>query len=147
MSASSNRASGSCSDSRPPAGGESGFTLIEVLVAFAIAVAALAALYQLFGTGTRAGTAAGRLETAIVLARSAVEAASTAESGERKDRIGPYERRVLVRPRADLVAPDAPAGVEEIAVDVSWRDGARERSITVTTLRLGPNTLSTGATR
>jgi general secretion pathway protein I len=147
MSACPSRADRRLSDPEASSGGEAGFTLIEILVAFAIAVTALGALYQLFGAGVQAGAAAGRLETAIVLARSALEAASTAESGERKDRVGPYQRRVLVRPRADLTAPDAPAGVEEITVDVSWRDGPRERSITVTTLHVGPNSVSAGRTR
>ena len=118
---------------------EAGFTLIEILVAFAIAIISLAALYQLFGVGARTVGAANRLETAIVLARSALDAGSVVGNGEHTQQIGAYERRVVVAPRPDLVPAGSPAGLSEIEVDVSWREGSRQRSISLSTLRVVPN--------
>jgi general secretion pathway protein I len=118
---------------------EAGFTLIEILVAFAIAVIALGALYQLFGLGARADGAASRLENAIVIARSALNAASVVDSGEKADRVGAYRRQVLVRRRPDLVVAGAPAGLSEADVDVSWLEGRRERSIVLSSLHVISN--------
>jgi general secretion pathway protein I len=125
----------------PGAEREAGFTLVEILVAFAIAVIALGALYQLFGLGTRADGAASRLENAIVIARSALEATSVVDDGEKTDRIGAYQRRVLVHARPDLAAAGAPASLSEVDVDVSWHEGRRERSITLSSLRVVPSPL------
>jgi general secretion pathway protein I len=116
--------------------GEAGFTLIEILVAFAIAIIALAALYQLFGMGAQTVNAADRLEAAIVLARSALNAGAVVGDGEQSQQIGPYERRVLVQTRPDLAPSGAPAGLSEIEVEVSWHEGRRQRSIALSTLRV-----------
>ncbi len=116
--------------------GEAGFTLIEILIAFAIAIIALAALYQLFGIGTRTVSATDRLEAAIVLARSALNAGAVAADGEQSQQIGPYERRVLVQTRPDLAPAGAPAALSEIDVEVSWHEGRRQRSISLSTLRV-----------
>ncbi|HUC69305.1 MAG TPA: prepilin-type N-terminal cleavage/methylation domain-containing protein [Stellaceae bacterium] len=116
--------------------GEAGFTLIEILVAFAIAIIALAALYQLFGIGTQTVTAADRLEAAIVLARSALNAGAVVADGEQAQQIGPYQRRVLVQARPDLARSGAPAGLSEIEVEVSWHEGRRQRRISLSTLRV-----------
>jgi general secretion pathway protein I len=120
-------------------GGEAGFTLIEILVAFAIAIIALAALYQLFGVGTRTVSAANRLEAAIVLARSALNAGSVVGDSEQSQQIGPYERRVVIRTRPDLTPPGSPVGLSEIEIDVTWHEGRRQRSISLSTLRVTAN--------
>ena len=50
-----------------------GFTLIEVLVAFAIAALALGTLYQISSTSTRAALAATRYSGAVLVAELAIE--------------------------------------------------------------------------
>ena len=115
---------------------EAGFTLIEILVSFAIAIIALAALNQLFGIGTRTVSAADRLEAAIVLARSALNAGAVVADGEQSQQIGPYERHVVVQTRSDLAPSGAPAGLSEIEVEVSWHEGRSQRSISLSTLRV-----------
>jgi len=59
---------------QPVASVASGFTLIEVLVAFAVAALMLAAMYQVFSNGLRAGTIAQRTSSALLIAQSALDA-------------------------------------------------------------------------
>lgn len=120
---------------------QSGFTLIEILVAFAVAALLLGALYQTFATGLRSGVAAENLSGAVLLAQSALDAAAGTppSAGVTDDRIDGYERRTSVRPRPDLAAEGQPASLfpYEIEVTVTWRDGRRERKVSLATLALG----------
>ena len=119
-----------------------GFTLIEILVAFTVAALLLGALYQLFSTGLRSSAAAENYESAMLLAESGLDAlAGTAlAAGETIDRLGRFERRTSVRRRPDLLSTDAPSVPVpyEIEVRVAWREGVRERSLSLSTLRAGP---------
>lgn len=119
-----------------------GFTLIEVLVAFAVAALMLGALYQVFSVGVRASSTAERYANAVLLAQSSLEtlAGAPVAVGDTRDRIGPYERVVSIRARPDLVRDGAQPVVAPFEVDVrvAWRDGVRERDITLSTVRLGP---------
>lgn len=89
-------------------------TLLEVLVAFAIALFALGALYQGAVTGVRATLAAGRVESARVLARSLLAsvdgAALVSRTLEGQDGSG-LNWRLQVSPRASLPLP-RPQGVQ-----------------------------------
>ena len=119
-----------------------GFTLIEVLVAFAVAAMTMAALYQVFSVGVRASSNAENYATAVLLAQSSLEtvAGAPVAAGDRRDRIGPFERRISIRARPDLLRAGAPrlAAPFEVEVRVAWREGVREREIALSTLRLGP---------
>jgi general secretion pathway protein I len=121
---------------------DGGFTLVEILVAFAVAVITLAALYQVFSLGLRSGARAESYSEAVLLAQSSLDtlAAGPIAVGDITERVGRYQRRVSVRARMDLVPPDGPLAVipYEIAVQVSWRDGVRPREIALSTLRLDP---------
>lgn len=120
----------------------SGFTLIEVLVAFAVATLMLAALYQVFSVGLRASSTAENYANAVLLAQSGLEtlAGAPVAVGDKRDRIGPYERRISIRARPDLVRTGAQPFVApfEVEVRVAWREGVREREIALSTVRLGP---------
>jgi general secretion pathway protein I len=129
----------------PTAGHPAGFTLIEVLVAFAIAALVLGALYQISSTSTRAALAATRYSGATLVAESAIEVfsapgllAPTRMHGRVDD---VYTRDVHVWVRSDLL----PAGQQlppivpyEIDVTVSWQDGRSAHSVALSSLRLGP---------
>ncbi|HZT89849.1 MAG TPA: prepilin-type N-terminal cleavage/methylation domain-containing protein [Stellaceae bacterium] len=121
-----------------------GFTLIELVVAFAIAAMALAAVYEASSGGLRAGAAAGQYSRALLLARSALEAAGVEAplaAGVSTRREGEYEEEIRVTERPDLVpAAATPRGAfpYEVAVDVRWREAGRTRSVTLSTIRLGP---------
>jgi len=124
--------------------GTAGFTLIEVLVALAIALLALGTLYRMTSTGLHAGAIAERYSRALIVAESTLESIGIGEAppvGTFEQRIdGIYDRRVSIRGRPDLLAGGAvipKVFPYEIAVRVGWREGGRERSIALSTLRLG----------
>ena len=127
---------------RPRHSPQRGFTLIEILVAFAVAVIVLAALYRVFSVGLRSGASAEGYSNAVLLAQSSLDtlAAGPIAVGDQADHVGRYQRRISIRTRMDLVPPDGPLAVipYEIAVEVSWRDGVRSRDVALSTLRLGP---------
>jgi general secretion pathway protein I len=130
-----------------PAGGEgeaAGFTLIEILVAFVIAVLALGAVYRASSVGLDTGGTADRYSHALLIAESALEAAGVETSlapGTSTQRLdNAYDQAVTVRPRPDLLPRSltlAGAYPYEVSVDVSWREGGRARSVALSTIRLG----------
>jgi general secretion pathway protein I len=121
---------------------EEGFTLLEVVVAFAVAALLLGVIYQVFSSGLRAGAAADDYSRALLLAESGLEAYTAPHAlaaGMWRERIsGRFQRETRVRPRADL--REASLEVEimpfEIEVIVEWRDGLRTRSLSLSTIRL-----------
>jgi len=117
-----------------------GFTLIEVLVAFAILAIALVVLFQAFGSGSRAIETSERHLMATMLARSVLDdigSETPIVAGERSDAIGDGYRWAIRTAPSPSIAPikdgdwiQVPYVVE---VEISWND----RPITtLTTLRL-----------
>jgi len=117
-----------------------GFTLIEILIAFAILAVALAALLRAFSSGLQATTKAERYGAAVLLARSVLERVGSEiaiqpgeQSGHGEDgtvwslHIEPLEVRRAANERASPFLP------YEVAVTVT---GPRQEPITLTTLRL-----------
>jgi general secretion pathway protein I len=130
---------------RPAGKAQSGFTLVEILVAFTIAALLLSALYQIFSTGLHSASMAKDYSNAVLLAESALEVFGVEEAlvaGESRDRIDQkYQRHIVVRPRPDLL----PKGIAkpavtpyEVEVDITWRNGRQARSFSLATIRLGP---------
>jgi general secretion pathway protein I len=123
---------------------EAGFTLIEVLVATAIAALALVALLESFSSGLSAVSQLVALDRASLLAQSLLEAVGArdlltegVEAGQASEGV---EWRTTTRRRDDLVYSD-PAKVlvipYEVEVEVAWRDKRTSRSLTLHTIRLG----------
>jgi len=123
-------------------GQQRGFTLIEILIAFAILAVALAALFQAFSGGLRATTATERRNAAVMLARSLLERvgadiplapgelAGVSEDGQRW--------RIAIAP-SPLIVPEQRANSPIIPFDVAVSvvpDGGR--AIVLTSLRLAP---------
>lgn len=119
-----------------------GFTLIEILVAFTVAALVLAAIYQMLSTGLNAKSTSQRFSEAVLLAQSSLDALTGASvaPGETSDRIGVYLRQTTIRPRPDLLPATAQLAVlpYEIAVEIDWREGIRQRAVSLSTLWLGP---------
>jgi len=127
-----------------------GFTLLEVIVAFAIAAITLGILSQIFGQGARNLALAEDYDSALTLANSLLTEYSTTEIDEEasytehKDQfqwtvsIEPYS----VREATPILAPsEAPLTAErlrliKINVDVAWRRHTTSRSINLSSLRL-----------
>jgi general secretion pathway protein I len=131
-----------------------GFTLIEVLVALAIAGLALAAVAGVFGIGVLGHETAADANTALMLAEEKLggaEAVATLRPGRNGGvYAGRFDWQVSVAPYADsdksAVAPSPPPGALDpvplrlyrIEASVAWRDGRHRRQLALSTLRLLP---------
>jgi prepilin-type N-terminal cleavage/methylation domain-containing protein len=131
-----------------------GFTLIEVLVALAIAGLVLAAVAGVFGTGALGHEIAADANIALDLAEEKLtdaEAVATVRPGRNggvyagrfdwQVSIGAYENRAEA-----AAATNPPSGVMSsttfrlyrIEASVAWRDGRHRRQLALSTLRLLP---------
>lgn len=115
---------------------QTGFSLLEVLVAFVIMALALGALYQALGGSLRGVAAAGDSTRAVLLAQSLlnlydqVPPDGLAEAGDTPDGLA-----------WDLRSAPFPVAIEnphwelhEVVARVRWRDGGREREFALHTL-------------
>jgi general secretion pathway protein I len=124
-----------------------GFTLLEVVVALAIAGLALVGLFQAGSTGLFAADTAARAEEAVERAQSHLAAAgrnAALSAGEfTDDDGGGYRWRLSVQPVTTRQMPGSD-GVSTtnvtlyaVQVEISWRDAGHERAVVLKTLRLG----------
>ena len=118
----------------------SGFTLIEILVAFAILALTLTALLQVFASGLRNVDAADRHLMATMLARSVLEDVGTEIpiiAGERSAEIEQgYRWTVRILPSAAISPVSNSEWIHvpyEVHVEISWKG---RPVTTLTTLRL-----------
>jgi prepilin-type N-terminal cleavage/methylation domain-containing protein len=121
-----------------------GFTLIEVLVAFAIAATLLLPLLRSFSTGVASATRTGAFTEATLIAESTVETVGTdltLNDVAGLDQFhGPYHVVASVQRYLDSATSSQPGQAVvpyEVVVTVSWPEGARLRSIKIRSLRLG----------
>lgn len=120
------------------ASASAGFTLIEILVAFVIAALFLGAFYEIFSTSVRGAATSEAYSGAVLLAESTLDSLSRSPLApeESADEVGRYRRASSVRPRPDLARPGLAIEPYEIRVRVTWREGVRERAVSLSTLRL-----------
>jgi hypothetical protein len=92
----------------------------------------------------RSTTSTEKYSNAVLLAESGLDAlaAGPLTPIDTTDRIGGYERRISVRLRPDLASTAARLALfaYEVEVQVAWHEGIRERTISLSTVRLGPST-------
>jgi len=124
--------------------GQCGFTLLEVLVAFAILSVALGVMMQAFSTGLRSQASSATVAVATEIGRSKlaeVGATIPLQAGETTGMApGGYRWRVSIRPRTEeAVATNYATIVRpmEVSVVVRWGDAGAEREVAVDTVRLG----------
>ena len=132
-------------------GQQKGFTLLEVVVATAIAGLALVGLFKAGTAGVFAGNTASRVEEAIERAQSHLaafgrEGAVVASELEGEDG-GGYRWRLRAIP---LVAEQPAAtgsatfiSLFDIQVIIAWRAWGQDRSVLLTTRRIGTITPQT----
>lgn len=116
-----------------------GFSLLEILVAFAIAAMALGLLYRVSGNNARQAGGLLQHERAMVLAQSLLAAHQTVPAQGVNDRgeAAGYGWQVQSRPYptpAGNAAPQA-ARLHELRVDVRWHDGTAGRAFELASLR------------
>jgi general secretion pathway protein I len=124
-----------------------GFTLLEVVVALAIAAVALVGLFQAGSGGLFAVDTAARAQEAVQRAQSHLAAvgrdAALAEGEFTDDDGGGYHWRLRVRPVATRrastpeVVSTTPATLYDVEVAISWPGHTDDRSVVLKTLRLG----------
>lgn len=124
-----------------------GFTLLEVLVAFAIISLALVPLLQGGSESLRGVDVASQTETAVALAQSHLrlfEELVKPDTQERQGDDGPYHWRLRIVP-LDSVPASAlggkrqdPTVLYEVLATVSWASQGRQSSIRLDTKRLSP---------
>lgn len=144
-----------------------GFSLLEVLVAFAILGISIGVIFQIFSTGLRAAKLSEEYTYATVLAESKLAGIGVqtpyeegVEEGTFNDKYGwrttilPYEEPEGVTVVPYGIAEEEVAKLEEefeaimnapvspylVSVEVFWKKADKERSVVLKTLRLGPKT-------
>ena len=139
----------------PDAPADSGFTLLEVMVAFAIAALAIALLYSGATGGLAATATAEKSQEALTLARSHMAAigrgsAITPQETDGPDgegfswrlrirQIGSREMTLTDSDRANDTKPTS-AVLYDIEVDESWEDAGRTHTLSLRTHRFDMRT-------
>jgi general secretion pathway protein I len=123
-----------------------GFTLLEVIVALAIAAVALVGLFQTGSGGFFAVDTAARAQEAVQRAQShfaAVGRDAALVQGDFTDEDGGgYRWRLSVRPAATRQVPaggnaNATETLFDVEVAISWPSHSGDRAVVLKTLRLG----------
>lgn len=115
---------------------QGGFSLLELLVAFAIMALALGMLYRASGSSARAVGDAERYQRAVVLAesllalRDAVPADGWREAGESAG----YVWQIRSAPYATAITGPSVPALHEIEIAIAWREAGRPRNLALTTL-------------
>lgn len=131
----------------PPRRGQGGYTLIEVVVAFALLAFAMALLLGAMTNATRQVRAAGEYGRAALHAQSLLDQTGIGEAlqpGRRDGRLenGRYRWEMEVRPWRDPAAPPATAPIlgapqmMELELILHWGEGGPRQTLRVQTLRL-----------
>lgn len=121
-----------------------GFTLIEVLVALAIAGLGLAALVAVTGTGlgnvdlaTKYIEATRRAQSRLAMVAVSQPLVAGEQSG---DDGGGYSWTTRISApvvRAVVAGADPAPALFDVEVEISWRNGSQKRSVSIRSERLG----------
>lgn len=124
-------------------GKSSGFTLIEVLVAFAILAISAGALLSAFSTGTRHSALSRDYSQAVVLAEGKLAEIGVVDAIAPGEQAGRFDDRFSWRLNVSEYVPDqenskayrsfTPYHVE---IEVNWVSSNTQRRLTLDTLRL-----------
>lgn len=113
---------------------QQGFTLLEILVAFAIMAISMAMIYRSMGASARTTADISIRQEAVLLAESLLQTQdSVLETGWNETGVlGQLSWQVVSEPYD--VIPNAPLRLHKVRVGVTWKDGPVERKIQVSTL-------------
>ncbi len=116
----------------------SGFTLLELLVAFSIMALALGLVYRALGGNARTVDQVHRYQGAVVLAQSILDLRDSVPSGgwSEEGESGGYRWRVQSQPfSTNTQGPRVPV-LYQVSITIFWEDGAAERRrLALSTLR------------
>lgn len=116
-----------------------GFSLLEVLVAFAVLTVTLGVLLQLFSLASRTAQVAGEQQKALLLAESKLvelAAGRTLQPGQDQGRFDDkywWQTHIEVFDLRQMTDQESPLTPYRLSVTVGW---GREQAISLSTLRL-----------
>ena len=118
-------------------GRQRGLTLLELLVAFAIMALSLGMLYRIMGGGVRSAGDIERHQRAAVLAQSLLALRDTVPEGgwQQAGETAGYQWRIQSTPYSSGVSGPTIPVLYEVGIAITWTEGARSRSLDLTTLR------------
>jgi general secretion pathway protein I len=117
-----------------------GFTLIEMVVAFAILGVSLTALFATFESALSRTARDARFGEATLLAQSMLSRVGTEWPLDRAARGGTWSQFSYEIREQDSQA-SATLPTRQVTVLVSWQDAGNPRSISLSTLKLAPRVL------
>ena len=120
---------------------ETGFTLLEIVVAMAIVGIGIVAVLEIFSLGLRLAGASSTRTAAVAYSREAIDSFLIRKSFDTRGDSGNFGRSVRWRIDADSVrddSQDAPANwdVSEITLSLSYPDAERDKLVEMKTLRI-----------
>ena len=117
-----------------------GFSLLEVLVAFAILAISMGVILQSYSTGVRGIALSEEYTKAVDLAESQLAQVGVTiplEVGVSEgDFAEKYHWSVSINSADDLVPAESTLLPLEVEIRVSWQDGREQRSVDLATLKL-----------
>ena len=130
----------------------SGFTLIEVLVAFMILTLALTILFRIFSGGLGNVTASGDYAHAVLIAESRLAAVGISEPLRPGVTYGDAGEQFSWQQVVDHYVPQGESGYLQgpltayrVTVEVMWKRDGREKKIMLSSMRLQKADISNGA--
>ena len=120
----------------------SGFTLIEVLVAFLILALFLGVLYQTFSSGLKGAGKAEEYSLAVMQAESLLAEIGISTHLAEGDTLGEFPDghrwRIIARPVVQAEQPLKSDAVSyDVTVEVSWGGATQEQTVRLKTIKWG----------
>ncbi len=122
----------------------SGFSLLEVLVAFTITALALGVLFQIYAKGTISAILGEEYAQAIAIAESKLAETGISENSDASERSGlendKYNWSITIQDYIEETPSEfvSKFALKDVTVKVYWKSIRNQRSITLHTLKPAP---------